>query len=146
MNTPTEEEFFTVTLSEHGAGYILRVFSIIRWTFLLAIIASICFLSLHWFRYFEYYAKYEIKDSTALLIQLRIEPIAMGITAALNIVQIITYFRFVQLCKRGIATRQPDMFNKSFKWLVRNAVVSCIIVVIELAFAILNIYFEAERL
>lgn len=146
MNAPTEEDFFAITLSQNGASYILRGFNLIRWTFVIAMIASVCFLFLHWFRYFEYYIKYEVKGSTALFIQLRIEPITMGVTSLLNILQIIAYFRFVQLCKRGIATRQADMFNNSFKWLIRNAVVACIIVVINLVFAILNIYFEVEKL
>lgn len=146
MNAQTEEEFFAITLSQQAAGYVLRGFNLIRWTFVLSIIFSTCLLLLIWIRYFEYFLIYDVKNSPVLFIQFRVEPIVMVATTIVNVIQVSFYFRFIQLCRRGIANREADVFNNSFKWLIRNAVLACIILAVNLLFIFFNIYVEVKRL
>ncbi|PZR03107.1 MAG: hypothetical protein DI539_26740 [Flavobacterium psychrophilum] len=145
MNTPTEE-LFEIKLTAQGANSILRTFKIVQWTLILAVIYSSCFLFLDLTRYVQYYSKYDTGNDVVLFVQLRIEPLFMAFATILSIVQIVYYFNFIKLCKRGIDTQQSDLFSQSFTWMLKNAIIMFITAIISIAFIIFNTWSEVDKM
>lgn len=145
MNNPTEE-LFEIKLTPQGANNILRTFKIVQWTLILGIIYSGCYLFLDLSRYVQYYSKYDTGDDIVLFVQLRIEPLFMAFVTILSIVQIVYYFNFIKLCKKGIDTQQSDLFNQSFTWMLKNAIVMFVTAIIVIAFIIFNTWSEVDKM
>jgi len=131
MNSPATPDVFEISLSQEGASYLLRTFRLVRWVFLFASIASAAYLYLEIARYTAF-KEFGSGHGWNNLLVFRVMPwVAVAITL-LNITQFATYMIFTRFCYRAIEWRQPDLFNESFKWLLRNTRMALVVMLLNL--------------
>lgn len=139
MNTPTEESMFEITLSQEGAGYLLRIFKIARWLLGIASFASIVYTSLSLLRFIAL-KKYDTGGTLLSFIQFKLEPCVLAIAGILTFLQVFYYFRFATLCKKSIVAKQTEVFNSSFKWLFRYAALTLFLFTLNVITGVFYIY------
>jgi hypothetical protein len=127
MNDLSKQDMFEVTLSQEGAAYLLRLYKLTQWVCVLAIIVSLILLTNSFtliYKNNRYYAKADW--------QTMIYPVYAVLASVITLTQFYCYFRFTLLCKKAIQLQQADLFNYSFKWLLRNTIFACCMGVLEI--------------
>jgi len=138
MNQSPETDFFEIKLSSQGAAFLLRLYKATRWLFTLVIILSAFLLIGAVARYFtlqRYYNQRSLKVYQGI-----ISPVYTVVVTILSLFQVYYYFHFSRTCKKGIEQQQTDLFNSSFKWLFRNTVLACFILVLQIIFFVFDIF------
>ena len=130
-----ETDLFEITLSQQGAGWLLRLIRLTRWVFIISILFSILLLICSVFRYqiTDHYNSDAGGDWLAFT-EAKIIPIYMAVSTVLGFIQVYFFYYFSRLCKKSIESQQTDLFNESFKWLFRNSLTALILFVINLIF------------
>lgn len=145
MNTPTGENMFEITLSQEGISYLLRICRIVQWTFLLALLLYTSQLVMGSITFIQR-KEFDTKGVVERIVQFRIGPLVLIITSAMAIVEISFFFRFFQLCKKAIETKQAELFNHSFKWLFWHTILALILFIINLPFSAYYCYIAIKGL
>jgi hypothetical protein len=138
MDSQPNENFFELKVSQEGSARILRLFRIVRWVFLISICCSCVFISLGIFRIS--FLRYDSQMDALLMAEMIASPIYIFVVTVLILCQSYSYFHFTRLCKRAIALQQADLFNYSFKWLIRSSLISLIALIIEFLMGSFTLY------
>jgi hypothetical protein len=131
MNQSTENELFTITLTPSGSTYLLRLYNLAKWIFLLIILITLMLVGDTWVQNLIYARNYPSLDWMSYL-AMNIYYIFNLVIALISIVQLYFFLYFTRLCNNAIRQQQTEQFNASFKWLFRNTVCACIMLVVEL--------------
>lgn len=139
MDAQPNEHFFEITLSQEGSDRIMRLFKTVRWLFLGSIVLSAAFLVLG---YMVLIFRDSIPGEQSFIF--RAETLVNGVSTIVGVVlmlgQLYSFFHFTRLCRKSIQLRQSDLFNRSFKWLIRSAMFSIALVIIQFFLALFTIY------
>lgn len=130
MDSSTEKDLFQISLSQQGANWLLRVCKITVWTFTLATI--LCVLGLVSVGIRLWLFDQPIEDNWISIVQSVIFPILEVIVVIINFIQLLHFYKFTRLCKKGIELQQADFFNESFQSLLKNSLTVIVIAVIQL--------------
>ena len=142
MDNIPENNLFEITLSQEGAGWLLRLYNITRWLFIMGIVMS--FLSvLSMILRHRFYMAYNIPQHW---IDLSIRPIFEGVLLTVTIIQLYYFFTFSRTAKKAIEQQQSDLFNESFKWLLRNTILASVMFVMYLVSVGYSIYTQSVAL
>lgn len=130
MDNLTEKDLFHISLSQQGANWLLRVCKITVWTFTLATI--LCLLTLISIGIRLWLFDQPVEDNWISIVQLVIFPILEVVVVIINFVQILHFYKFTRLCRKGIELQQADLFNESFQSLLKNSLTVIVIAVLQL--------------
>jgi hypothetical protein len=139
MDSQPNENFFELKVSQEGSARILRLFKIVRWLFLVALLCSLMFVGYGFLRLFTI-DRYDDIPDWQFQAEIVASPVYSIIVTILFLVQTHSYFHFTRLCKKAIQLQQADLFNYSFKWLIRHALVSLNILIIEFLMGCFSFY------
>jgi len=145
MDAQPNEDFFELTVSQEGSARIIRLYKIVKWIFAATIFLSLVFLTMSYLRYI-FFKRYEQDSDYLLQLEGNIYPIYSIIWNILWIVQVYCYFHFTRLCKKAIELRHAELFNASFKWLLRSAVLFLVVLAIEFVVSTFQIYIQIQLL
>jgi hypothetical protein len=139
MDAQPRENFFEITVSQEGSDRIMRLFKTVKWLFgasivMSAIIQVVSFVRLSFYLKLYDGGNFIVKAETVIL------PIYSFLYTVLLLGQIFSFFHFTRLCKKSILLRQADLFNYSFKWLIRSATFSIIMLVLEFLMSVFTMY------
>lgn len=109
----------------------LKTFNLVRWVFLLAAIGSAGYLYLEVVRFVEY-REFEVGQDWRRYMLLRVMPWVGALGILLNMTEFTVYMIFTRRCYRAIELRQSDLFNESFKWLLRNTKLAMAVMLLNL--------------
>ena len=144
FNDNIPENFFNITLSQQGASTLLKLQKIVRWLFILVIVASVMLLINIGMKH-RLYMRYTINNWFTLF-QLKIYPVVEVVILAIGFVQNYYFLRFVNAGKKSIELQQPDQFNESFTWLLKAGVVAGILVILQMIIVCITLYGDLELL
>lgn len=130
MDNNPENNFFQINLSQQGANWLLRVCKITVWTFTIAVI--LCVLTLVSVGIRLWLFDQPIEDNWISIVQLVIFPILEVVVVIISFIQILHFYKFTRLCKKGIELQQADLFNESFQSLLKNSLTVIVIAVLQL--------------
>jgi hypothetical protein len=138
MNQSPETNFFEIKLSSQGADYLFRLYKGNRWLFILLISLSVLLLGNSVIRYvlFQHYNQ----PGWLAFVQAKIIPVYTVILAVINVVMVYYYFHFSRICKKSIEQQQTDLFNSSFKWLLRYTSIACVVLVLQIIFYMFDLF------
>jgi hypothetical protein len=127
-----QNNLFEVSLSAEGAGYLNRVYRITRWVFIVGIFFSVVQLVNIGIRFRMYGSSSVFRGSSDWLsILTKIYPVIEIITVILALAQLYFFYNFTRIGNKSIEVQQSDLFNESFKWLLRNSLVAIIMFVLD---------------
>jgi hypothetical protein len=129
MDNIPENNLFELTLSPQGATWLLRLHKIIRWLFMLVIALSVLLLVNVAIKY-RIYMTYK-GDTWVFIFQTKIYPIVEILVLIIAFVQNYYFLSFTRISKKSIEAQQGDLFNESFKWLYKVAVIASILTIIQ---------------
>jgi hypothetical protein len=144
MDSSTEKDLFQISLSQQGANWLLRVCKITVWTFTLATI--LCVLALVSVGIRLWLFDQPIEDNWISIVQSVIFPILEVVVVIINFIQMLHFYKFTRLCKKGIELQQADLFNESFQSLLKNSLTVIVIGVLQLLSTGLFICWEIAAL
>lgn len=127
MDNIPENNLFEITLSREGAGWLLRLYKITRWLLILGIIVSLLLVLSLILRY-RIYMRYNIPYNWITNVELNILPIFEGVLMVVTIIQLYYFFTFSRTAQKAIEQQQSDLFNESFKWLLRNTLLATVMI------------------
>lgn len=139
MDNIPENNLFEISLSQEGASWLLRLYKVTRWLFVLGIILSLLFVLSLILRY-RIYMRYNIPHNWITNVEMKILPIFEGVLMVVTIIQIYYFFTFSRTAKKAIEQQQSDLFNESFKWLLRNTLLASVMFVMHLISVAFSIY------
>lgn len=126
-----ENNLFEISLSSEGAGYLNRVYRITRWTFMLGILFSVIQLVNIGTRFRMVTSSTNLQGGDWLSIVTKIYPAIEIVSVILTLLQLYFFFNFTRIGNKSIELQQSDLFNDSFKWLLRNTRVAITMLVLE---------------
>lgn len=126
-----ENNLFDVSLSSEGAGYINRVYRITRWTFIIGILFSVIQLVNIGTRFRMVNSATGLQGGDWLSIVTYIYPVVEIVSVILTLLQLYFFFNFTRIGNKSIELQQSELFNESFKWLLRNTMVAITMVILE---------------
>jgi len=129
MDNLPENNFFELSLSQQGASWLLRLHKVVRWLIIFFILLSLVVLLEFAIKY-RTYLRYK-GDSWLFIIQTRIYPVVEIIVLIIAVIQNYYFLHFTRACKKSIEMQQADLFNESFKWLYKMAVLIAIMNMIQ---------------
>jgi hypothetical protein len=138
MDPQPNENFFELKVSQEGSARLLRLFRIVRWMFLISICCSFIFIGHSILRVFFF--RYGMGADGLLRAEIIATPIYIFVVTILFLFQTYSYFYFTRLCKRAIELQQADLFNHSFKWLIKSALISLVAWIIQVIMGGFSLY------
>lgn len=138
MDPQPNENFFELKVSQEGSARILRLFRIVKWMFLTSICCSIVFIVHSILRIT--FQRYDPQLDGLVKAEIIAGPVYILIVTLLILYQTYNYFKFTRLCKRAIELQQADLFNYAFKWLIRSALISLVILIFEFIMGSFTVY------
>ncbi|AEV98355.1 hypothetical protein A4D02_22615 [Niastella koreensis] len=135
-----ENNLFEVCLSAESAVLFNRVFRLARWLFLLGIFMSIIQLANIGIRFRMYNPPRSLQDGGLILILTSIYPIFEILMVVLTVTQLYFFFNFTRVGNKGIELQQSELFNESFKWLLRETRLALILFVVETLLLVFAMY------
>ncbi len=145
MDVQPNENFFELKVSQEGSARILRLFRLVRLLFAIALLCSLMFLGLSVVR-LVFIGRYNSIPDVLLKAEILTSPIYAIVVTLLFIGQVYCYFHFTRLCRKAIELQQADLFNYAFKWLIRHALITIIILIIEFIMCIFYLYVTIHTL
>jgi hypothetical protein len=139
MDAQPNENIFEITVTPEGSERMMRLFKMVKWLFAGAIVLGLAFLLLSSLRY-VFYSRITFNRTFLIDLEAVITPVSTVVITVLMIGSMYSYFHFTRLCKRSIQLRQTDLFNYSFKWLLRSCMFSLSLLLVELLMAMFSIY------
>jgi hypothetical protein len=139
MDAQPNEHFFEITLSQEGSDRIMRLFKTVRWLFLGSIVLSAAFLVLG-YMILIMRDRLPGEKSTIFRVETVVSLVFTVVGVALMFGQLYSFFHFTRLCRKSIHLGQSDLFNYSFKWLLRSAVFSLSIVIFQFIYLLFSMY------
>ena len=127
-----ENNLFEVSLSAEGADYFKRVYRITRWVFIIGIFFSVVQLVNIGTRFSMYGSSTAFRGgSDWVSILTKIYPVIEIVTVILALAQLYFFYNFTRIGNKSIELQQSELFNESFKWLLRNSLVAIIMFVLD---------------
>ena len=137
--TPSENNFFELTLSQQAASWLMRIGKISRWVFIASIgLSLLVFIDIGIMN--ALYMRIKLDNNWLSIFQTRIYPGFQVISIIIAIFQNYYYLKFGRTCKKAIETQQSDLFNESFKWLLKNALVTFTLIVLQWVMIAIALY------
>jgi hypothetical protein len=131
MDAQPNENFFEITVSQEGSDRIMRLFKTVRFLFAFSIVLGIIFIGVGYLR-FIFYSRLTYSNNPFFKAESVLLPVYTVLLTVLMFGQLYSFFHFTRLCKKSIQLRQADLFNYSFKWLIRSALFSGCMFIIEI--------------
>lgn len=141
MDSAEDKSLFDISLSAEGASYVLRTYKLIWIVFIAILLISIFTTTRAWLDYFRF-SKIETRGNALVVFQFKVYPYFASFLNLLLLIQNCLYLNFYLNCKRSIEIRQPELFNRSFRWLLMSTKIAAIGVVIDLAASIFYLYYS----
>jgi hypothetical protein len=135
-----QNNLFEVSLSAEGAGFINRIYRINRWLFMLGIFLSIVQLINIGIRFRMYDSSKYLQGGDWMSIITKIYPLIEIVIVVLTIIQLYFFFNFTRIGNKSIDLQQSDLFNESFKWLLRETRLAAAMFILQTVLLIIATY------
>lgn len=139
MDVQPGENFFEITLSQEGSQRLLSVYKKARWLFAGGIILSAVFLV---GGYLGLMMRSKIPGEKYLLFKIEtvVNVLYVVLGTVLTVWQLYVFFHFTRLCRKSIQLGQSDLFNYSFRWLVKSAKISIAALILQFCMTLFSMY------
>jgi hypothetical protein len=143
--TPTEEHFFQVSVTQEGSGHLFKLFRLVRWMIASGLLLSLIFIIQTYIRWLLQKDQ-DLGNFTLLRLERTITPFYIITGIILFIFQTLFYFRFVRQCTRAIESGHTPQFNRSFRYLVLHAAMTVTIIIVQLFYLLFALYIGIDML
>jgi uncharacterized membrane protein YcgQ (UPF0703/DUF1980 family) len=129
MESQPESSLFEIRVNENGKSYIRKFLKLIvpgliffGLTFIIGLFASVRYIIL----------SYSTTNSLKIPLTVRVTYFFEVLTSVVNLLAIIFYMRFAYALKKGLAKNDEELFNRSFRYLSRNALLFLVTMIMTL--------------